>query len=83
MRYFCKCREVTHLCDKHQYGEISAVELWKIKFHYLLCKDCRTYSRKNKVLSHAIENIQLKSLPSEAKRELKNKISSELNAGKT
>ncbi len=48
------CDEATTICDKTQYGEATLWEKIKLNFHLVLCKNCRLYSKQNKLITKCI-----------------------------
>jgi len=48
------CDEATQICDKNQYGEATLWEKIKLNIHLFLCKNCRLYSKQNKVITKCI-----------------------------
>lgn len=50
------CDEATKICDKAQYGEATLWEKIKLTFHLFMCKNCRLYSKQNKIITKCIHN---------------------------
>jgi predicted chitinase len=48
------CDEATTICDKTQYGEATLWEKIKLNFHLFMCKNCRLYSKQNKIITKCI-----------------------------
>ncbi|MGB3345025.1 MAG: hypothetical protein WBA61_14045 [Aequorivita sp.] len=74
MKFFLKCNEATHVCDKAQYKEAGWFERIFLKLHLVLCKCCRGYSSNNDKLSKALKSSKLQTLPPEEKRRMKSLI---------
>jgi len=45
------CDEATQICDKTQYSEATLWERIKLNIHLFMCKNCRLYSKQNKVIT--------------------------------
>lgn len=78
MKFTSKCKKTTHICDRNQYKEIGFLERITMTFHFLLCKGCREYSKRNGKLTKTIETAQIKTLLPEQKQALKNRLSQEI-----
>jgi len=50
------CDEATKICDKSQYGEASLWEKIKLNIHLFMCKNCRLYSKQNKIITKCIHS---------------------------
>lgn len=78
MKFFLKCEETAHVCDKCEYNEASLWENFQKRLHLFLCKCCRKYSSQNENLTRSIKTAEIKSFSNEQKQALKSKISQEL-----
>jgi hypothetical protein len=79
MKFFLKCNEAVHVCDKAQYEEASPFERFLLKVHLFFCKICRGYSSKNVKLSNAVESSHIKILQEEQKQLLKERLQREID----
>ena len=79
MKFFLKCDETAHVCDKCQYDEASYWDNFKMKLHLLMCKYCRTYSTTNNKLTKSIKSADIKTFPIDKKELLKAQINQEIN----
>ncbi|MGV6845943.1 MAG: hypothetical protein ACWA42_07445 [Lutibacter sp.] len=52
------CDEASKICDKNQYKEASLIEKIKLNIHLFLCKNCKLYSKQNKVLTKCIHGYE-------------------------
>ncbi len=68
------CEEAAIICDKNQYKEASFWELVNLKFHFLVCKVCSKFSKKNTQLTLLCEKSNLYSLSEEEKRRMKREL---------
>jgi len=59
---FISCEEAYHICDKHQYGEATGWERFKLGFRISWCKISRAYTRKNTALTKTIEKSKINAL---------------------
>lgn len=82
MKFFLKCDEAAHVCDKCQYKEAGFLDKLMMNIHLLMCKLCRGYSKRNGKLSKTIEAANLKTLRPEEKENLKTRLQQEMNNGK-
>ena len=74
-----KCEEAGHVCDKSQYKEASLWEKVKLNFHLLYCKACREYTKNNMKLTKAFNNSEIKTMPLNDKKEIKEKLHQEIS----
>ncbi len=81
MKFFLKCNEAVHVCDKSQYNEASFFEILKLKMHILLCTLCRSHVKRNCKLTETIKSANLKTLRPEEKEILKTRLQQEINNG--
>lgn len=79
MKFFLKCDEVAHVCDKNQYNEAGFGDKLMMKVHLLMCKLCRGYSNRNQKLTKTLNSANLKTLNSEEKEFLKTRLQQEVN----
>ncbi|WP_310992796.1 hypothetical protein [Aequorivita marina] len=79
MKVFLKCEEAANLCDKSQYKEAGPWEKVKLSMHLMMCGLCRKYSKQNVKLTQTIESANIKTMCSEEKKRLKEKLEQELN----
>ena len=77
-KFFLKCEEASHVCDKSQYQESSFIERIKLTFHLVYCKVCRGYSRNNSKLTSCIEKSKVTCLDESVKKEIKEHFQKEL-----
>ncbi len=77
MRIFFKCNEAVHVCDKSQYNEASFIEKLKLQLHILRCKICRKHVTQNHKLTKAVKTANIKTLNSEEKQKIKNRLQQE------
>lgn len=81
-KFKISCDEATSICDKHQYGEASIYEKFKLFFHIMVCKFCVSYSKQNKIISKCVDahknscKEKKKSLSEKDKNEIKNALDS-------
>ena len=71
---FLKCNEAAALCTKKEYEECSFAEKLKLRFHLLLCKTCKEYSKKNTKLSRLFKKANFQFCSSEEKTAYKQKM---------
>lgn len=83
MKFFLKCDEAASVCDKSQYKEIGFFDKLMLKVHLLMCKLCRSYSKKNVELTKTIKSANLKTLSLQDKQRLKKKLEEEINKNKS
>ena len=69
-----KCEEAGHVCDKSQYKEASFWEKVKLNIHLLYCRACREYTKNNTKLSKAFRKSDVKTMPLNDKKVLKEKL---------
>ena len=81
MKFFLKCDEAVHVCDKSQYNEASFFEKLKFKMHILICTLCRGHAKRNTKLTETIKAANLKTLLPEEKEVLKTRLQQETNNG--
>ena len=79
LRAIFKCEEASHICDKSQYEESSLWERMTMKMHHMMCKVCRQHSAINTKLTKLIRRAEVKSLPEDARSEMKKKIQNEMS----
>lgn len=79
MKFFLKCDEAVHVCDKSQYNEASFFEKLLLKIHILMCKLCRSHTKQNSKLTETIKSANIKTLQPEEKQILKTRIQQEIN----
>lgn len=73
-----KCEEAGHVCDKSQYKEASLWEKVKLNIHLIFCSVCREYSKNNTKLSIAFKKSDVKTMPLNDKKEVKEKLCQEM-----
>jgi predicted anti-sigma-YlaC factor YlaD len=81
MKFYLKCNEAAHVCDKAQYNEARFVDKVMLKMHLLMCKLCRNYSKRNSALTENIKAADIKTLTAAEKQQIKNRLQQE-NFGK-
>tara|TARA_B100000795_G_scaffold18122_1_gene12048 strand:+ start:222 stop:452 length:231 start_codon:yes stop_codon:yes gene_type:complete len=74
-----KCEEAGHVCDKSQYKEASFWEKVKLNIHLLYCSVCRKYTKNNAQLSEILIKSDIKTMPLNDKKDLKEKIHQEMS----
>ena len=74
-----KCEEAGHVCDKSQYKEASFWEKVKLNIHLLYCRACREYTKNNTKLSKAFRKSDIKTMPLNDKKDLKEKLHHEMS----
>lgn len=79
MKFFLKCNEAAHVCDKSQYKEVGFWDKISLRVHLIMCQLCRDYSKKNVKLTETINSADIKTLCSEEKHRLKTRLKQELN----
>ncbi len=77
-KFFLKCEEANHICDKSQYHEASFLEKIKLTIHLLYCRVCRKYSKNNAKLTECIEKSNVNCLDESVKNEIKKNFEKEL-----
>ena len=82
MKFFLKCDEAVHVCDKSQYNEASFFEKLMLNMHILMCNLCRGHVKRNTKLTKIINSADLKTLLPEEKQLLKKRLQQEINNGK-
>jgi len=80
--FFISCEEAKHICDKSQYEEASFWEMIKLNVRLSWCRITRSYSKENNKLSVLIEKSEVKAMPEDKKKNLKQKFQEELQAYK-
>ncbi len=78
-KFFIKCDEANHVCDKTQYKEASFFEKLKLNIHLIFCSFCRKYSKNNAKLTKCIEKSNVDCLDDSAKKEMKVNLEKELS----
>jgi predicted anti-sigma-YlaC factor YlaD len=53
------CREVIDVLDRYLDGELPAIQQAFLKFHLLLCRDCRNYLRSYRQTIRAARQAML------------------------
>lgn len=81
MKFFIKCDEAVHVCDKSQYKEAGFFEKLKLKMHILLCSFCRGHAKRNSKLTETMKTANIKTLCPEEKQQLKTRIQEEMKNG--
>lgn len=79
MKFFLKCDEAVHVCDKGQYNEASFFEKLLLKIHVLMCKLCRHHTKQNSKLTKTIKSADIKTLPKKEKERIQDLILREIN----
>lgn len=79
MKFFLKCNEAAEVCDKSQYKEASLLNIIMLKMHLLMCKLCRSHSKRNTKLTNAINSANIKILQTEEKQSIKTRLQQEIN----
>ena len=74
MKLFFTCTQTAHACDKSEYKEAGLLTSIMMKIHLLSCKGCRKYSQRNKKLTHCLKSAEIKTLPSDKKKQLKSHL---------
>jgi len=74
-----KCQEANNVCDKNQYNEAGFWEKIKLIIHIMYCRACRKYSSRNKKLTKAIADSDLKLISQDDKNTMKDKLQEELS----
>ncbi|MCG2419217.1 hypothetical protein K8089_09300 [Aequorivita sp. F47161] len=74
MKFYLKCNEAAHVCDKTQYNEARFLDKLRLKMHLLMCKLCRNYSKRNAALTKNIKAANLKTLTATEKQQIKNRL---------
>ncbi len=59
---FISCEEAYHICDKHQYGEATPWERFKLGLRLSWCHISQAYSKKNRALTKAINTSNIRAL---------------------
>ena len=61
------CDDATVICDKSQYKESTLLEKLTLMIHFISCKMCRLYTKRNNFLT-ALVNSNKESLCNEPKK---------------
>jgi len=69
-----ECNNANHICDKNQYKEATFREKVRLTFHLIYCRACRKYSARNNKLTDLIKNPDVKTVSSEDKSTLKERL---------
>ncbi len=77
-KFFIKCDEANHVCDKSQYKEASFIEKVKLTIHLMYCKYCREYSNNNAKLTKCVEKSKVECLDNTVKKEMNVNLKKEL-----
>lgn len=77
-KFFIKCDEANHVCDKSQYKEASVLEKLKLTIHLIYCSFCRKYSKNNAKLTECVEKSKIECLDNSVKIEMKENLKKEL-----
>ncbi|HBC04804.1 MAG: hypothetical protein CL528_01020 [Aequorivita sp.] len=78
MKFFLKCDDAAHVCDKTQYKEAGLFDKFMLKIHLLMCKLCRGYAKRNTKLTKTIQSADIKTLCPEVKEQIKTKLQDEI-----
>lgn len=78
MKFKIPCEKANHICDKSQYNEASFLEKIKLNLHLIYCKFCREYTANNQKLTKTIKKAKVKTLCTEDKGLLKEKLHHEM-----
>ena len=81
MKFFMKCDDATHVCDKTQYKEAGLFDKLMLKVHLLMCTLCRGYAKRNTKLTETIKSANIKTLRPEEKQRIKTKLQNEIKNG--
>jgi predicted anti-sigma-YlaC factor YlaD len=79
MKFFMKCDDAAHVCDKTQYKEAGLFDKLMLKVHLLMCKLCRGYAKRNSKLTETIKSANIKTLRPEEKQRIKTRLQQEEN----
>lgn len=80
MKLFFNCKDACACCDKAQYEEASWFEKMRLRWHFYMCRSCKTHSEKNQKLTKLIDESNLCSKNTcGCKERLKQEIARELN----
>ncbi len=74
MKFFLKCTEAVNVCDKSQYEEATFFDKLLLRIHLLYCSLCRGYSFRNRKLTQAIKESDIKTLPDDQKQLIKERL---------
>lgn len=69
------CKKAEIICTKIQYREATFYEKIQIWVHLLMCRSCKTFIKKNSKLTSLCDQANLKTLPLEEKKKMKNTLS--------
>lgn len=83
MKFFLKCNDAAHVCDKTQYKEAGLLERLRLRVHLFMCKLCRGYAKRNAKLTETVKSANLKTLHPEEKQRMKAQLLNEMKNGKT
>ncbi len=67
---FITCEEAHHICDKQQYGEAKPWERVKLAIRLSWCQITRAYTKKNRALTKAIQDANLRMLSKNEHRDM-------------
>ncbi len=79
MKFMLKCEEAAHYCDKLQYNEASPWEKFTMKLHHLFCRICKEHSIKNTKLTRLLRRSGVRTLSSNQKEHLKERLRQEMS----
>ncbi len=65
------CEKAAIICNKTQYKEASFIEKLKLQFHFLMCKTCSAFTKKNTEFTTLCEKANLQSLSEKEKLKMK------------
>ncbi len=74
------CEKAQTYCCKAQYGELKWWEAALFKWHIMMCKMCRTFSKKNYKLTEVINKSEVDCFSEKELKELHNKFEKELQS---
>ena len=77
---FISCEEAQHICDKSQYGEATSWEKFKLNLRFAWCRITKAYVKRNKKLTSAVQNANVKCLDKSEKKDLKFQFEQELKS---
>lgn len=79
MKMPISCEQASRVCDKAQYKEASFWQKILMKLHHVLCAMCRIQSVRNKKLTKALVEADLKILSPDQKQLIKNRLQLEID----